>query len=282
VSLRARVEARLAAERAQQAQAQQAQGPASEPRGAARAEQAEQANQAKPALEAAKGDEAPESAGQRRRVDRMRETRAKRPWRLTYAAPFAAAAGVAFAISMRQPPTTWQAASAEKAAAPSTEQVSLYNTAGVTGLDGILDELVSLHAHPLPPEVTQPDDVHNFDPFVGVPVEAPKLTSFGAKWVGGRILPIRDSRAVMMQYSMAGGHRVTLYVFDPRRVRQESSTLQARMVRNEPVLVGNVRGYNVATTERKGVGYALATDLDEPESMEMVAAATPDMLPLTQ
>jgi hypothetical protein len=47
------------------------------------------------------------------------------------------------------------------------------------------------------------------------------------------------------------------------------------MVRNAPVFVGNVRGYNVAATERRGVGYALATDLNERESLELVAASAP-------
>jgi mycothiol system anti-sigma-R factor len=191
--------------------------------------------------------------------------------RARYALPFAVAAGVAFAISARQAPSTLP--SAVQAKSPVVE-ASAVSAGAAMGLDGLVEDMVALHAQPLPPEVTQQDEVRKFDPFVGVPVEAPKLQTFGAKWLGGRVLPLRDSRAAMLQYTIAGGHRVTVYVYDPRRVKSsESRTLQPRMVRNAPVMVGNVRGYNVAATERKGVGYALATDLDEPESLELVTAS---------
>jgi mycothiol system anti-sigma-R factor len=202
-----------------------------------------------------------------------RWTRPSGPLRARYALPFAVAAGVAFAISVRRPPSQLDAA--RGAMASSATEATLASQAPTMGLDGILDDLVSLHAQPLPPEVTLQDDVRSFDPFVGVPVEPPKLQPFGAKWVGGRMLPLHNSRAAALQYSIAGGHRITVYVYDPRRVKQESRQLQSRMVRNAPVFVGNVRGYNVAATERRGVGYALATDLNERESLELVAASAP-------
>jgi hypothetical protein len=123
--------------------------------------------------------------------------------------------------------------------------------------------------------VSRPEDVRTFDTFVGVPVEPPKFSPFGARWEGARILPIRDSRAAMMQYSMAGGHRVTVYVYDPSRLRGESRHLRPQLVRSTPVLVGKVRGFNVAATERRGVGYALATDLGERESVELAMAGQP-------
>lgn len=192
------------------------------------------------------------------------------PLRSRYALPFAVAAGVAFAISMRKAPSQVEGS---RAAAAVSEAAVVHPAS--TGLDGILDDLVALHAQPLPPEVTREDDVRRFDPFVGVPVQAPELQPFGAKWVGGRMLPLRESRAAALQYSLAGGHRVTVYVYDPRRVKQESRQLQHRIVRNAPVFVGNVRGYNVAATERRGVGYALATDLDERESLELMVASPP-------
>ncbi|MCC6646807.1 MAG: zf-HC2 domain-containing protein [Polyangiaceae bacterium] len=202
----------------------------------------------------------------------------RRPSRRSRAAlfvPLAAVAAAATFVALREP--TKQPVTAEA-------RPTLVNSAGVMPLDGILDELVALHAQPLPPEVTTPEEVRKFDPFVGVPVEAPKLQPFGARWVGGRILPIQGSRTAVLQYSMGSGHRVTVYVYDPSRVSTAGRGLTAgasprlsrsRMVRNVPVLVGHVRGYNVAATEKKGVGYALATDLDEPESAELVAASGP-------
>lgn len=197
------------------------------------------------------------------RIVSLAERRALKPLRARYAVPFAVAAGVAFAVSVHSP---------RPLAPPPTEVKAAASPQPDLGLDGIVNELVSLHAQPLPPEVTQPDEVRRFDPFVGVPVEPPKLQRFGAKWVGGRMLPIQSSRAAVLQYSMAGGHRISVYVYDPRQVRPESSTLRQRVVRDAPVYVGNIRGYNVAATEHRGIGYAVATDLDEPESVELVAA----------
>ncbi|HEU4536690.1 MAG TPA: hypothetical protein VFS00_21340, partial [Polyangiaceae bacterium] len=91
---------------------------------------------------------------------------------------------------------------------------------------------------------------------------------------GGRMLPVRDHRAAMLQYGMASGHRVTVYVYDPRRVQPEQRWLRERTtVRNAPVYVGSMRGFNVAATERRGIGYAIATDLDEREIVELAAEA---------
>ncbi len=201
-------------------------------------------------------------------VTSLEEHRAQRPFRARYTVPFAVAAAAAFAVTVHRPVDVAPSASSAPKVAAASMQPSM-------GLDGIVDELVSMHAQPLPPEVTQPDEVHRFDPFVGVPVEPPKLQTFGAKWVGGRMLPIRDSRTAMLQYSLAGGHRISVYVYDPRRVRPESTSMRQRQVRDAQVYVGNVRGYNVAATERHGVGYAFATDLGEPESLELVSASAP-------
>ena len=143
------------------------------------------------------------------------------------------------------------------------------------GLDGLLDDLVSLHAQPLPPEITQADEMRKFDSFVGVKLEPPKLQPFGAQFHGGRILPLRDQRAAMLQYALADGHRVTLYVYDSKRVQPRSKHLHERILRDTPMFVGKVRGYNVAAVERRGVGYAFASDLDEPQSMELAVAAVP-------
>jgi hypothetical protein len=51
-----------------------------------------------------------------------------------------------------------------------------------------------------------------------------------------------------------------------------STRLTKRVVRNEPVYTGWKRGYSIAATERRGVGYAVATDLGEDEGAEIVAS----------
>lgn len=179
--------------------------------------------------------------------------------------PFAVAAGFALFFTMRQ-----NAATPQPTAATTTSASAMS-----MGVDSFLDDLVAQHARPLPPEITREGDIHAFDPFVGVPVEAPRFNGFGAKWLGGRVTPVdHDQRAAMLQYTFAGDHRVTVYVYDPNRIHPETThRLSQRMVRDNPVWVGKVRGYNVAAAEKRGVGYALASDLDEAESGELVAAA---------
>jgi hypothetical protein len=70
---------------------------------------------------------------------------------------------------------------------------------------------------------------------------------------------------------MMGGHHVTLYVYNSSRVPIETR-LKPITVRNEPVYVGSRRGVSIAATEHRGVGYAIATDLNDDESAELVAA----------
>ncbi|MCU0680811.1 MAG: zf-HC2 domain-containing protein [Polyangiaceae bacterium] len=188
-----------------------------------------------------------------------------------YMAPLAMAAGFALMLTAHNSSSP-TAAPAARGQAPSTANASV----AAMGLDSLVEELVQQHAEPLPPEVTRQDDVRAFDPFVGVPVEAPKFTGFGAKFYGGRMLPVRDHRAAMLQYKMAGGHRVTVYVYDPRRVQPEQRWLRERTTTtasNAPVYVGSMRGFNVAATERRGVGYAIATDLGEREIVELANEA---------
>ena len=48
--------------------------------------------------------------------------------------------------------------------------------------------------------------------------------------------------------------------------------LEPRVVRELPVYVGTRRGYSIAATEQRGVGYAAAGDLDDEETAELVAS----------
>lgn len=202
--------------------------------------------------------------------------------RLRYAVALAAAAGVALAFGAsrnREASSTLAAVS---------DPVAPHQEASVARFDTLLDELVALHAKPLPPETTNPEELPRFDPFVGVPVRRPVFKPFGASFNGARVVPtIADRRAALLQYTVSG-HRVTVYVFDPRAVPLRPLRLHARVmhqipnndkagepvVRSFPVYSGQLRGYSVAATEsRRGVGYAIATDLSDDESANMVMAA---------
>jgi anti-sigma factor RsiW len=145
-----------------------------------------------------------------------------------------------------------------------------------TGLDQMIDQFVDWHARPLPPEVTNAKDLPGFEPYVGVPVHPPALSPFGARLLGGRILPVPEHRvAAMLQYTMEGGHRVSVYVFDPRRVETEPSRLHAKVIGGDSIYMANVRGWSVAAVEppRKGIGYAIASDLGDEENAELALAA---------
>lgn len=187
---------------------------------------------------------------------------------LRHAMALAAAAGVVLTIGIaRNRPQTGEAM--EGAARGSSSVASL------ASLDDVIDDLVDMHASPLPPETTNPEELKAFDPFVGVPVRRPAMPTLqplGARWDGARLHAIRGHRAALLLYTVQGGHRVTMYVFDPQTVPLQRTHLEPRVVQKQPVYVGNVRGYSFAATERSGVGYALATDLDNDTSARLVAS----------
>jgi anti-sigma factor (TIGR02949 family) len=146
------------------------------------------------------------------------------------------------------------------------------NTAGAEpfNVEQVLDELIDRHIDRSSPEVTEPALLDHMEPTVGVPVHFPNLKQYGARWEGGKIVPLRNQKAASLRY-LVGGHRVTLYVYNSERF-PIGSALKRRVVRDEPVYTGWKRGYSIATTDRHGVGYALATDLGEDEGAEIVAS----------
>jgi anti-sigma factor RsiW len=186
--------------------------------------------------------------------------------RLRYAFGLAAAAGVVFAMSMSKymhPRDSFATQPGQMGVASSS-----------TSID-ILDELVSLHANPLPPETTNPEELTRWDPLVGVPVRRPPFQPFGASFNGARVHASAERRAALLQYTLRGGHRVTVYVFNPRVVQVRAMPLEPRVVRERPVYVGHLRGYSIAAAEQSGVGYALASDLGADKSTDLMLAAIP-------
>jgi len=149
--------------------------------------------------------------------------------------------------------------------------------AGVGAGDDVIEELVAEHSRPLPPERTDPKDVRAFEKYVGVPV---RPSSFerrtGARLVGGRMVPLHAERAAMLQYEVPSGQgdemrRVSVLVYDPRRIQVNDDDLAPRAVGTAQVRVGRSNGYSVAVTQRAGVGYALASDMDTEKSAQLAA-----------
>lgn len=131
-----------------------------------------------------------------------------------------------------------------------------------------LDELVRYHAAPPEPQITEPRLVERLEPEVGVPVRLPALKQYGASWEGGGTVPMNRQRAALFRYRVSN-HPVTVYVYDASRVPLRA-VLEPRVVHNQPVHVGARHGYSIAAVEQRGVGYAVATDLNDDESAEIV------------
>ena len=187
---------------------------------------------------------------------------------LRHVMALAAAAGVVFAVGVSRVRTDETDEGFSNAHAPSASLLSM-------SFDDFVDDLVAMHASPPPPETTNPEELPRFDTFVGVPVRRPADPTFqplGGKYDGARMHVARGKRAAVLFYSMQNGHRATMYVFDAHTLPLQRTRLKARVVKERPVYVGNVRGYSFAATERSGVGYALATDLDADLSASLVAA----------
>jgi anti-sigma factor RsiW len=153
------------------------------------------------------------------------------------------------------------------AALPGGQEVA---SAGM-GMEDALDRLIDLHSAQQAPQVTEVNLLPTLEPDVGVRIHVPAL--IGAHWEGASLVPVVNHQAASLRYSMPG-HRVTVYVFDPRHVpvHQPLHRLQQRVSGDEPVYVGQWRGYAVAAKERRGVGYAMTADLDDQEILQMISS----------
>jgi anti-sigma factor RsiW len=175
--------------------------------------------------------------------------------------PIAAAAAVVM---------VWAASAGNRNTDVATTPSRAANMTSPASVEKLLEDLVANHEK----SATQSNDqalLPQLEPEVGVPVRAPNFKPFGAHWEGVSVVPVSNQRAASLRYRLAG-HRLTVYVYDASRVPVRS-TLQQRLVRDEPVYVGSRHGVSIAATERSnGVGYAVATDLNKDESAELVAS----------
>lgn len=189
--------------------------------------------------------------------------------RLRFVVPLAAAATLALVFGAMRLKEAEEGATPEKVAAADSASVDPMIYSAAT-LEGLLEDLVAQHAHPPPPETTDPEGVRRFDPFIGVRVKTPRFDSIEATYVGARM----HQRAALLQYVVRQQHRVTMYVFDPRRVPvRPRAKLEERQYGARNVYVGHIRGYAVAASEQNGVGYALASDLSDDEAARLVLMA---------
>jgi len=145
--------------------------------------------------------------------------------------------------------------------------------------DDLLQELVAEHSQPLPPEATNAEAVRALTRWVGVPVRPASFERAGAHLVGGRVMSFRPERAAMMQFIVGAGdaaRRVSVYVYDAQKMPEAPASLAPRAVGTAEVRVGREKGYSVAATQREGVGYLLASDLDPEQTAQFAAMVYDD------
>jgi hypothetical protein len=141
----------------------------------------------------------------------------------------------------------------------------------------VLSELVAEHVRPLPYDATDAKKCRMLEQYVGIPVhaQASRLEANGARFVGGRVLPLRRERAAVLQYEVPTENndtrRVSVLVFDPQRIQVDDVDLAPRAVGTASVRVGQAQGYSVAVAQNGGVGYVVATDLDTERSAQLAA-----------
>jgi len=207
--------------------------------------------------------------------DRMIERGKMLPWHVVL--PLASAAAIPLALGMAGAVSERAPRVAKATMASTAEEMRPAQSASVVDLDRMLDQFVEWHERPLPPEVTNETELVKFEPYVGVPMKAPALASFGGKLVGGRMLTTGSASqtAAMLYYTLPSGHRVSIYVFDPSRVPARPTRLSPRTMGRDEVWVGKVRGYTVAAPIRADVGYAIASDLDEEQTTRLAVATVP-------
>jgi anti-sigma factor RsiW len=162
--------------------------------------------------------------------------------------------------------------------APSRDVSTNVRAAGLA--NDPLAGFVDMHRHTWPMERTDAMGVRGLEQYVGVPVRPPLFDKKNAHLVGGRLMPVLDQRAALLEYRIGdgdGARRVSVFIYDPRKIQVgDSDMLQPRAVGTAQVRVGRSNGYSVAVTQNRGIGYTLASDLDEGPSAELAAIADKD------
>jgi mycothiol system anti-sigma-R factor len=87
---------------------------------------------------------------------------------------------------------------------------------------------------------------------------------------GGRLANVRDRQAAYLQYDV-DGNKVSVFIFDPGELAFEAR--RHAFIGDREVFFDGERGYNVALYRDHGVGYAIASDLDQGQMLQLVSAA---------
>jgi anti-sigma factor RsiW len=144
-----------------------------------------------------------------------------------------------------------------------------------TGPEQLFEALLQHHRKVQQPRFTDSLSVSNLEPELGLPVHAPDLGP-GVRFMGANLVNVRSAPAASLYYAM-GSHRVTIYVYDPEKLPLRTlRDLHPRVIGDRAMFVGQRHGYSVAACEDEGVGYAVAADMGEDVSTQLLAALSDD------
>lgn len=137
----------------------------------------------------------------------------------------------------------------------------------------VVDLVAKQHARSLPLEVSGPDANNVASWFRGkvdFAVQPPLFNSEQIKLVGGRLSNVGTKQAAYLFYEH-NGRPLTVVVFDG----QANTPIDGmqHQAGNRAVYVGQSRGYNVAMWNQGGVSYAVSSELDENDMIQLVSSA---------
>jgi anti-sigma factor RsiW len=133
-------------------------------------------------------------------------------------------------------------------------------------------DVVAKHQRNLPIEVSGGSDQVRrwYSDKVDFPVRPPQFRNEPATLRGGRLASIGDKQAAYLVYDM-NGIRVSVFVFDSGELPIEAR--KRVVIGNREVFLDQEHGYNVAIYRDRGVGYAIASDLDQDQIVKLVSSA---------
>lgn len=129
------------------------------------------------------------------------------------------------------------------------------------------------HRKSLPVDVAGGNDQVKqwFNGKVDFPVRPPPLCRTSACQLrGARYASVADHPAAQLVYEI-NGDKVSVFIFDASDLPIE--TRRKTVIDNRDVYFDQEHGYNVALFRNHGVGYAIASDLDQEQMIKLVSSA---------
>jgi mycothiol system anti-sigma-R factor len=136
----------------------------------------------------------------------------------------------------------------------------------------VATDVVAKHQRNLPLEITGGSEQVRkwYADKVDFPVRVPQFRNVPAAFRGARLASIGDKQAAYLVYEV-NGDKVSVFIFDATDLPIE--TRRKTVIGNREVYFDQEHGYNVALFRDRGVGYAIASDLDQDQMVKLVSSA---------